>query len=73
MGNDVIRAGTREKGLGKGERRAWLETDVQAYPPHQATVYSPQRQASHSQTVSFLRKTIQTVSGNHICKALTSK
>lgn len=35
MGDDAIRAG-------RGDYRAWLEMQVQAYPPNQATVSSPQ-------------------------------
>lgn len=35
MGTDAIRAG-------RGDCREWLEMKVQAYPPNQATVSSPQ-------------------------------
>lgn len=33
-----------------GLSRAWMETQVQAYYPDQATVSSPWRRAVHSQT-----------------------
>lgn len=56
MDNGVIRAATREEGTGSGDFRLWLETQVQAYRPIQATVSSPQDELFAARLAQFSEK-----------------
>lgn len=68
MGRDITEAGVRKEGVGREAGRARLWTPVQACWPNQAAI-SSSKSCSQPDWHSFLRKTIQTISGNHICKS----